>query len=137
MHITSEENLVTIGKVSKKTGCNIETIRYYEKIDLLPEPMRSDGGFRLYSEEHLKRLNFIRRSRRLGFSLDEIRGLLNLVDSDSYTCSEINDITLGHLHEIEAKIEDLQNLRAVLKEMSSQCEGGEVPECPVIEALFQ
>ena len=128
---------VTIGKVAKITDCNIETIRYYEKIGLLQEPERSEGGFRLYTNEEIKRLNFIKRARRLGFSLDEIRGLLELVDSDSYTCSEVKEITLEHLQEIERKITDLENLRSVLAEMASTCEGGEVPDCAVIEVLFK
>jgi len=126
-----------IGEVSQQTGCKIETIRYYERIGLLPEPTRSEGRFRLYRREHVKRLNFIRRSRKLGFSLEEIRGLLRLVDSSHYTCAEVKEITVGHLREIESKIEDLQTLRAVLGEMASQCDGGEVPKCPVIDALYK
>jgi MerR family mercuric resistance operon transcriptional regulator len=133
----STKESTRIGEVSKRTGCNIETIRYYEKIRLLPEPPRSTGGYRLYGEAHIKRLNFIKRARRLGFSLDEVRGLLSLVDSNEYSCDEVNNITVEHLHEVERKIKDLQKLRRVLNEMASQCEGGQVPECPVIDALFK
>lgn len=128
---------LTIGQLSKRTGCNIETIRYYEKIGLLPPPPRSEGGYRLYGEDHLKRLTFVRRSRELGFSLDEIRGLLRLVDGGNYTCAEVKEITLEHLDAVRRKIADLQTLERVLRDMVSQCDDGKVPECPVIEALFR
>ncbi|MDH3920601.1 MAG: MerR family transcriptional regulator, partial [Rhodospirillales bacterium] len=88
---------LTIGALSKNTGCNIETIRYYERIGLLPAPPRSAGGHRLYGEVLLKRLTFIRRGRELGFTLDDIRGLLGLVDGGAYTCAEVKALTLDHL----------------------------------------
>ena len=128
---------LTIGQISKRTRCNIETIRYYEKIGLLPAPPRSEGGYRLYGEDHLKRLTFIRQSRALGFSLDEIRSLLRLVDKGDYTCSEVKEITSEHLDAVRRKISDLRVLEKALEDMVSQCDDGRVPECPVIEALFQ
>ena len=128
---------LTIGGLSKGTGCNIETIRYYERIGLMPTPPRSQGGHRLYDEEHLKRLTFVRRSRELGFTLKEVRDLLRLVDGGSYTCAEVRTLTLDHAGEVRRKIEDLRKLEDVLKEMAAQCEGGEVPQCPIIDALFR
>ena len=127
----------TIGALSKGTGCHIETIRYYERIGLMPKPPRSPGGHRLYEEEHLRRLTFIRRSRELGFTLDEVRGLLRLVDGGSYTCTEVKALTLDHAAEVRRKVADLRKLERVLKEMAAECEGGEVPECPIIDALYQ
>jgi MerR family mercuric resistance operon transcriptional regulator len=127
---------LSIGALSKATGCNIETIRYYERIGLLPKPPRTQGGHRQYGEAELKRLTFVRRSRALGFTLDEIRGLLGLVDGGAYTCGEVKVITLDHLEEIRRKIADLTRLEAVLQDMADECEGGTVPDCPVIEALF-
>lgn len=124
-----------IGALSKQTGCNIETIRYYERIGLLPAPARTDGGHRSYRDEHLKRLTFIRRSRVLGFTIDEIRGLLDLVDEGRHTCDEVKSITLDHLLEIRAKISDLEKLATVLQDMAAQCAGGTVPDCPIVEAL--
>jgi MerR family mercuric resistance operon transcriptional regulator len=103
----------------------------------LPPPPRSEGGYRLYGEDHLKRLTFIRRSRELGFGLDEIRDLLRLVDGGDYTCAEVKEITLEHLDAVRRKITDIQRLERVLRDMASQCDDGRVPECPVIEALFQ
>ena len=128
---------LTIGVLSKYTGCNIETIRYYERIGLLPSPPRSAGGHRLYGESHLKRLTFIRRGRELGFSLDDIRALLGLVDGGGYTCAEVKTVTLDHIDEVRRKLADLRRLERVLKDMAAQCEGGDVPDCPVIDALFR
>jgi len=129
--------MVTIGGLSKQTGCNIETIRYYERIGLLPKPPRTEGGHRLYEREQIKRLVFIRRSRELGFSLDEIRTLLRLVDGKRYTCQEVKALTEEHLGDIKKKIADLKKLQKTLGEISAQCQGGQVPECPIIDALFE
>ena len=126
----------TIGRLSKETGCNIETIRYYERKEILPSPPRSEGGHRLYDEEHLKRLTFVCRSRELGFSLKQIRELLELVDGVEYACAEVEKISRKHLIEIQKKVSDLKKLEGALKKMVSQCAGGSVPHCPVIDALF-
>ena len=95
--MVSQKSEFTIGALSKKSGVNIETIRYYEQIKVMPSPARSEGGYRLYNESHQHRLSFIRRSRELGFSLEEIRGLLTLVDDNSYTCAQVHHLTLEHL----------------------------------------
>ncbi len=126
-----------IGTLSRRTGCNIETIRYYERIGLLPAPPRGEGGHRRYGRGHLKRLTFVRRGRELGFTLDEIRRLLALVDGRGATCGEVKAITLDHLDGVRRKIADLKRLERVLKDMAAQCDGGEVPECPVVDALFR
>ena len=97
----------TIGALSRKTGCHIETIRYYERIGLLSKPPRTQGGHRLYNKEQIKRLVFIRRSRELGFSLEEIRTLLKLVDGKRYTCEEVKTVTNRHLEDASKKISDL------------------------------
>ena len=124
-----------IGKLSRRGGCKIETIRYYERVGLVPEPPRTEGGHRLYDDGHLRRLVFIRRSRDLGFSIEEVRGLLSLVDGGEYTCGEVKEITVEHLRTIRKKIADLRRLEKTLAEISAKCEGGAVPECPVIDAL--
>ena len=87
----------SIGVLSERSGVNIETIRYYEKIGVMPTPARSAGGYRVYCHEHARRLHFVRRGRELGFSLDELRGLLRLVDGHSYTCREVHDLTIEHM----------------------------------------
>ncbi len=125
-----------IGALSKQTGVIIETIRYYEHEGLMSAPPRTSGGHRSYSEDHLKRLTFIRRSRELGFSMAEIRGLLALVDGGSYTCGEVKSLTLEHAESVLSKISDLRRIRRILLDISSRCEGGSVPECPIIDALL-
>ena len=125
-----------IGTLAKQTGCKVETIRYYENIGVLPPPARSSGGQRRYTINHLKRLNFVRRARALGFTLNEVRDLLRLVDGEDYTCAEVEAVTLAHLGDVRTKIADLRKLERVLKDMASQCDGGTVPDCPVIDALF-
>jgi MerR family mercuric resistance operon transcriptional regulator len=124
------------GLLAKQTGVNAETIRYYEKIGLLPGPPRSQGGHRIYDETHLQRLSFIRRGRELGFTLDDIRGLLDLVDTGHYTCAEVRDRTVVHLADVQQKIRDLKNMEHVLKDMVAECERESVPDCPIIDALF-
>jgi MerR family mercuric resistance operon transcriptional regulator len=125
------------GEIAQRSGCNIETVRFYEKQGLLPAAPRTTGGHRDYDAEHLKRLTFIRRSRELGFTLDEVRSLLTLVDGGDWTCAEVRAMTVEHLADVRRKIADLERLARILEDMASQCEGGAVPECPVVDALFQ
>jgi MerR family mercuric resistance operon transcriptional regulator len=124
------------GALAKQSGVNSETIRYYEKIGLMPDPIRSSGGHRIYEQPHLKRLSFIRRTRELGFTLEEIRGLLGLVDGGDYTCAEVRNRTLSHLDDVAQKIRDLQKMQRTLKSMVSKCDGGLVPDCPIVDELF-
>lgn len=126
----------TIGILAKQTGCNIETIRYYERIGLLPKPLRSQGGHRLYADDDVRRLAFVRRSRELGFTLDEVRRLLHYVDDGSYTCAEIREITVEHLAEVRRKLAELRRLERVLKDMVATCDGGNIPDCPILEKLY-
>jgi MerR family transcriptional regulator, mercuric resistance operon regulatory protein len=128
---------LSIGALSKKSGVNIETIRYYEKVGVMPAPARSVGGYRVYGSDHLKRLRFVRRSRELGFSLDEIRDLLRLVDGHAYTCAEVRALALDHLAEVRRKIKDLRRIARVMADMAAQCTGDQIPQCPIIDVLFQ
>jgi MerR family mercuric resistance operon transcriptional regulator len=125
---------LTIGKLSERAGVRIETIRYYEREGMLPRAPRTEGGHRVFDDKHLRRLLFIRRSRELGFSGAEVQALLGLVDG-GYTCGEVRDLTLTHLAAVRAKIADLRRLEKTLAEISAECHGGKVPDCPVIEAL--
>lgn len=124
-----------IGRLSEETGVHIETIRYYERIALMPSPPRTQGRQRVYDASHQKRLIFIRRTRELGFSVEEIRGLLRLVDGGNYSCAEVNEIAVKHIDGISSKIADLKKLSGVLAAMASQCGKGSVPDCPIIDAL--
>ncbi len=127
---------ITRGKLAKRFGCHPETLRYYEKIGLTPPPTRTEGGHRLYKIDDQRRLRFILRGRELGFSIDELRGLLSLVDSNAYTCGEIFDLTIDHLGGVRRKIADLKRLERTLARISNECSGGAIPECPVIDALW-
>ena len=124
------------GDLARATGCNLETIRYYEKIGIMPDPPRSTKGYRSYDDAHVKRLKFVMRSRDLGFSLEEVRGLLGLVDDRSRTCAEVQIIAEEHLTDVRAKIADLQRIEHVLSDTVARCTGDAVPECAVIDALL-
>src|SRR3546814_15645927 len=117
-----------IGVMSQRTGCNIETIRYYEKIGLLPAPARSEGGHRLYGHGHLMRLGFVRRARGLGFTLDEIRALLQLAEDRDRPCAEAREVAVVQLAAVRAKIADLRAMEAVLAETVLLCADAKTPE---------
>ncbi len=121
--------------LARLTGCNLETVRYYENIALMPAPPRSANGYRCYDGNHVTRLKFIMRARDLGFNLNEIRSLLALVDGGVQTCSEVKSVTGKHLEDVRAKIADLNRIESVLSQTLSQCSGKNVPECAVIDAL--
>ncbi len=126
-----------IGAASKQTGCHIETIRYYERIRLLPPPTRSGSGYRRYGLEHLQRLTFVRRARDLGFTLDEIRRLLRLAERRERSCAQARSLATTHLRDVQARLKDLRAMERVLKDMIAQCADGTLPDCPLIEALFR
>ena len=125
-----------IGALSKRTRVHVETIRYYERIGILPPPPRSAGGHRVYGADDLRRLVFIRRSRELGFTLEEIRTLLRLVGGGDYTCAEVRGVALDHLAQVRAKIADLQRMEETLAATIGRCDGSEAPDCPIIDALL-
>lgn len=125
----------TIGDVARATGTRVETVRYYERIGLLPPPERSAGNYRLYGEAHLNALSFVRRARNLGFSLDQVRALMTLADARQQSCAQVDALVRGHLDEIGRKIDDLRALQHELDGLLSQCTRGTVAQCRVIEAL--
>lgn len=124
-------------ELAQRTGCNLETVRYYEKVGLLPEPPRTASGYRSYDGTHERRLRFVLRSRELGFSLDEVRELLRLVDERDRPCAEARDVATVHLVDVRAKIADLRRMERVLKDVVTRCGDGTLPECPLIETLFR
>jgi MerR family mercuric resistance operon transcriptional regulator len=125
-----------IGALSAETGVNIETIRYYERIGLMPAPPRTEGRHRVYDIAHLKRLRFIRRSRELGLSLDQIRALLGLAGVHALTCAEVKGLAEQHIAEIRQKVKDLKRLERVLTDLAARCHGKKVPDCPILDALY-
>jgi MerR family mercuric resistance operon transcriptional regulator len=127
---------IQIGELSRRTGCNIETIRYYERIGMLPSPPRSASRYRLYDPGDVHRLTFVRRARQLGFSLDEVRALLALsADIGRETCVEVRELAADHLVDVRAKIADLRAMEHVLADAMRRCDAGEPPGCPIIDAL--
>ncbi|MBN8815975.1 MAG: helix-turn-helix domain-containing protein [Sphingomonas sp.] len=135
MSFAAADHPLKRGALARRFGCNIETIRYYENIALLAAPERTSGGHRVYSQGDQARLGFILRARELGFSVDELRSLLSLSDSRVYTCGEVLAVTERHLDDIGRKISDLRRLQRTLADMSARCAGGDVPECPIMDAL--
>ena len=127
---------ITRGVLAQQSAVNSETIRYYERIELMPNPMRSEGGHRLYNSNHLKRLIFIRRCRELGFSLEEIKNLLGLVDTGECSCDEVKLQTEAHLKDVQQKVRDLKKMENMLKGLVAECRNGKHSSCPIVEALY-
>jgi MerR family transcriptional regulator, mercuric resistance operon regulatory protein len=128
------ENL-PIGELSKQSGVNIETIRYYERIKMLAPPPRTASGRRVYDSTNLRILVFVRRARELGFSLDEIRALLRLGGPEKASCREVREIAAHHLEDIRAKLGDLKKLERLLAKTVARCSGKTAPDCPVLDIL--
>ena len=131
----SRAETLPIGALSKRSGVNIETIRYYERVKMLAPPPRTASGRRLYGTMDLRTLVFIRRARELGFSLEEIRTLLRLGGPERATCREVRAIATRHLENIRAKLSDLKKLERLLSTTVARCSGKTAPECPVLEIL--
>jgi MerR family transcriptional regulator, mercuric resistance operon regulatory protein len=126
---------LSIGALSQQTGVHIETIRYYERVKMLSAPPRTAGGRRAYGQSHRRTLGFIRRARDLGFSLDEIRALLDLDGSGRASCAEVREIASRHLANVRAKLTDLARLEAVLSETVGRCGANRTPVCPALGIL--
>jgi Cu(I)-responsive transcriptional regulator len=126
---------MTIGALAAATETSAETIRYYERAGVLPAPARRDSGYRLYGPGDVERLRFIRRARELGFSLEQVRELVGLADVPDRSCDEIDRIARVHLGEVEAKLAQLAALRTELRRVISQCRGGHVSDCRIVDAL--
>jgi len=124
-----------IGELAAATSTKAETIRYYERIGLLPPPARTEANYRSYHSDHLARLSFIRRARDLGFALDAVRNLLTLSDNQSQSCEAVDRIARLHLKDVERKISDLSALRTELDRVIGSCSHGTVAECKIIESL--
>ena len=128
--------LISIGTLARRSGSNVETIRFYEKIGILPKPARTEGGHRTYGPAHVERLTFIRRSRELGFTLDEVRGLLRLADQPQTSCAEVKQVAVSHLADVKAKIADLRAMQTALSALITKCDAGDQSGCPLVESLL-
>ena len=125
---------LTIGALARDSGVNLETIRFYERSGLLPAPKRSAAGYRHYQQMDVRRLRFIRRGRELGFSLEEIRSLLELAAHPESPCESADQMVREHLDAIETRIRDLQNMRAELSKLAG-CHSSHAEHCRLLEAL--
>lgn len=124
-----------IGELGRRTDTRVETIRYYEREGLIAAPDRTAGNYRRYGPAHLARLSFIRRSRDLGFTLDQVRDLLALADDPDRPCREVDAIATGHVAAIDRKIADLQALRDELVRLLADCGRSTIGECRIVDAL--
>ena len=128
---------MTRSEVAERADVSPETVRYYEKRGLIPEPRRSSAGYRLYDESYVQRIRFIGRAQELGFTLKEINGLLKLRVEPDTTCGSVKSQTEAKLAEVEEKIRDLRRIRNALARLAEKCEGGAGPtsECPILDAM--
>jgi MerR family transcriptional regulator, mercuric resistance operon regulatory protein len=126
---------LTIGKLADAAGVHLETVRYYERIGLMPEPGRTAGGYRSYGAGHARRLSFIRRARELGFGIEEIKTLLELAEPGHAPCADVRALTMTHLANVRDKISDLRRLESILTKTVDQCSGDGTLACPVLDML--
>jgi Cd(II)/Pb(II)-responsive transcriptional regulator len=127
---------IKIGDLAKRTGCEVVTIRYYEKEGLMPEPPRSEGNFRLYGDTHIERLQFIRNCRSLDMTLDEVRALLELRDAPVEKCGEVNALIDDHIRAVEVRVETLLRLKQYLMSLRKKCSGTwPTDSCPILQDL--
>ncbi|MDE2248355.1 MAG: helix-turn-helix domain-containing protein [Xanthomonadaceae bacterium] len=126
-----------ISEAASASGCHLETIRYYERIGLLPRADRTTSGYRTYNDTGIKLLRFIARGRDLGFSLNEIRSLLQLANDDDLCCSEVDQVARAHLADVRARIADLKRMAGELKRVIVACSGGRRGQCVILSTLRQ
>jgi len=125
-----------IGKLATVCDCPAETIRYYEKIGLLPSPLRSTNGYRSYNEQHQKWLQFILRSRTLGFTQKEVRRLSNLAHQSTSSCAEVYQLIEKHIIDVRDKLKELKQMERALVRLKMKCQDGTLNDCPVIDELM-
>ena len=123
------------GELARRTGVNLETIRYFERVGMLAAPARTEGGHRIYGEEHVRALWFIRRAREIGFTPEEVRAILALGGPGKAGCAEVRDIAAHHLEQVRTKMADLAKIERLLATTIEHCSGGNAPECAVIDML--
>ncbi len=125
-----------IGTLAAACNCPAETIRYYENIGLLPKPVRTANGYRSYDERHQKWLQFVLRSRALGFTQDEVRRLSNIADQSQPVCADVQQLLVEHIVDVRKKLLDLKRMEKALVRLKSKCQDGTLNDCPVIDELM-
>jgi MerR family mercuric resistance operon transcriptional regulator len=133
--VSMRDEKFPIGTLAQRSGAHVETIRYYERIGLLPRPPRSSAGRRVYGPKDLRTLMFVRRARELGFKLEDIRTMLELGGPDGAKCRDVREIAVRHLEEVRSKLEDLRKLEKMLAASVAECSGSATTRCAVIDML--
>jgi Cu(I)-responsive transcriptional regulator len=128
---------LTIGEAAKATGVSAKMIRHYEGVGLFPQAPRTEAGYRLYGERELQTLRFVRHSRDLGFSIEQIRELLGLWQNRRRPSRQVKALAQAHIHELEQKLHELQAMKATLEHLVHCCHGDDRPDCPILEALAE
>jgi MerR family copper efflux transcriptional regulator len=126
---------MNIGQAASSTGVSAKMIRYYESIDLIKPGNRTDAGYRVYGESDLHTLRFIKRARKLGFSLEQIRGLLSLWQDAGRASADVKHIALGHVADLNKRIDELTEMRDTLNHLAQACAGDDRPNCPILHGL--
>ena len=127
---------LTIGKIANQAGVNTDTLRYYEREGIIAKPVRNGSNYRVYSDDTVLRVRFVKRAQELGFSLAEIKELLELRISEEARCGNVRDQALAKIEDLDGKISSLRAMRRVLSQLVARCSGeGPVSECPILEAL--
>lgn len=130
-----EQGYYSIGRAAELSGVTPKMIRHYEALELIPKAPRTMGDYRVYTARDVHTLRFVRRARTLGFSMEEIGGLLNLWRDHRRASGEVKRLALKHIAELDSKIEELQSMRSTLAELAQHCHGDERPECPILDDL--
>lgn len=128
-------SFVNIGQAAAASGVNAKMIRHYESIGLIPKSRRTDSGYRIYGEDDVHSLRFIRRARDLGFSMKEIKRLMSLWRNRSRSSAEVKALAKAHIDELELKIRELKSMSDALKHLASNCHGDARPQCPILDEL--
>ncbi len=128
---------MNIGEAAKVSGVNAKLIRHYEAIGIIPKASRSDAGYRIYSEADVHSLKFVKRARKLGFSMKEIKKLVGLWRNRTRVSADVKAMALVHVKEMEQKVDELQSMIKTLKHLARNCHGDQRPDCPIIDGLAQ
>jgi MerR family copper efflux transcriptional regulator len=128
---------MNIGQAATASGITAKMIRYYESIGLIPPGRRTDAGYRVYGEDDLHVLRFVKRARTLGFSLEQIRELLSLWQNKARASADVKTIALGHVAELNVRIAELTEMRDTLQTLAACCKGNDRPDCPILQSLAQ
>lgn len=135
IYLQKENTEMNIGELAQLSGVNAKLIRHYESIGLIPKAIRNSSGYRIYTDNDIQFLRFIKKARGLGFSMKEIKKLINLWRNKSRTSREVKSLALSHIQNLENKIKEMQEMVANLRLLSRKCHGDNRPDCPIIRGL--